>query len=138
MSYFFIYEWRSDAQTWAAAGGWKRPAEACAYVMHGTDAAWFAIYSSSPVQLVGNMVLDQPQAYGAMCAGTVMPTGVAVPGWTSPLMASTPPPPPPAPAPRPTVPPPPPPPPPPGAAVLIIVGAAVVVAGLLIWNRRRA
>jgi hypothetical protein len=108
--------------------------------MHGTDASWFAIYSSNPVQLVGNTVLDQPQAYGAMCAGSVMPSGLAVPGWTSPLMASTPPPAPPptpAPTPAPTVPPPPPPPPPPDGAVLLLVGAAVVVGGVLLWRWRR-
>lgn len=135
MSYFYIYEWRQVG--WAAAGGWKKPAEACSYVMHGTDAAWFAIYSSNPVQLVGSTVLTQPQAYGAMCAGTVMPTGLAVPGWTSsPLMASTPPPSPP-PSPAPTVPPPPPPPPPPSGAVLLLVGAAVVVGGVLVWMWRR-
>ncbi len=137
-TYFFPYEWRPESQVWVGLG-WKQSKMTCEYIAQSSVSNWYAIYSSKTMQLVGNTLLAQPQAYGAMCAGVVMPSGIAVPGWQA-LTAPPPnqPKPNPMPSPPPTIPPPPPPPPPPPDADIagpILIGAAALIGiGLVVWG----
>lgn len=81
MLYFYVYEWRPGVKTWAGLG-WLTAQEGCRVVLSAGSGNYYALFASTTRKLVGDRYFTNPEAYAALCAGTVMPEGRPVSDWT--------------------------------------------------------